>query len=623
MNDDLLSVFVSEGREQAMQAEQDLAFLITTPGDRAALDRCFRAIHTLKGSAGLFDMAPMSRVLHAAEDVMDAVRSGLVEGDGVFPQVVEAVDQVSRWLDALEQSAALPSGADIVGRDLTARLHTLLGGAYASDPLDTPELSAGVGVAIRYVPRADAYFKGDDPIAIIAAVPGIGALTISNREPFGDLAGYDPFDCNLVIEARSSAGRSAVEASFRLVSDQVELTDIARVVEGGEAVLRTLRVEAERVDNLADVTAELVIAKSGLGDLAGQVERLAEGYAIAQSLRTQQARIDRLVAELHAAVGKIRLTPLAPVFDRLPRLAREIAQSLAKDVRLQVTGGEIQVDKAIVDGLYEPLLHVLRNALDHGVESGPLRRAAGKPAQAAIGLSATVSGQKVTIAVSDDGAGMDPSRIRALAVARGLVNSATADTLDDEAALDLIFLPGFSTATSVSQLSGRGVGMDAVRSAIQHMGGAVEVQSVVQRGTTVRFILPTSMVLTQVLVVVANGERYGLALEDIAETTRVTVEQLARVRAGRAFVLRDQVVPLVNLGELVGAEATEIADSKVVVARVGSELVGIAVDAIGDRMHATVRPMAGLLAGARGVMGSTLLSDGAVLMVLDLQELIA
>jgi two-component system chemotaxis sensor kinase CheA len=425
----------------------------------------------------------------------------------------------------------------------------------------------------------------------------------------------------------SSAGRAEIEAAFRFVSDQVEVVElgahepVARIE--GEGPRRTLRVDAERIDRLADLADDLVIAKNGLADLAAQAEQLQGGQALSQALKGRQAQLDRLVGDLHATIGKARLVPLGAMFGRFPRLVREIARSLDKTVTLETTGGEVEVDKAIVDGLFEPLVHVLRNALDHGVEPASQRRASGKSDVATIRLSARVEADQVVIEVSDDGAGVDPAGVREVAVRRGLLTSEAADALEDDAAVDLIFTPGFSTAAQVSALSGRGVGMDVVRDAALRLGGKVAVRSVKGQGATIRFVLPVTMVLTKVMVVTCGAERYGLALDTVIETTRVSADRIVAVRAGRAFLLRDQVTPLVDLGVLVGAAAPkEKAAERVIVARVQGELVGFAVDAIIDRMDAAVRPMTGLLAGAPGVLGATLLSDGAVLMILDLAELI-
>ncbi|WP_029913065.1 chemotaxis protein CheA [Caulobacter sp. UNC358MFTsu5.1] len=636
MTDDLMVQFLSEGRELVASAEHDLASLARRPDDAGALDGCFRAIHTLKGSAGLFDLRPMSLMLHAAEDLLTllrAERTGVAED---FEALFSVVDTVDRWLDALDRAGVLPADAELVGESETRRLRALV--ASVSAAADTaartaptswrpPQAFDGLGAtAVRYTPRADSYFSGDDPIAIVAAMPGLAGLQVSPREAWGGLEDYDPYACNLVLEAVSTAGRSEVEAAFRFVADQIEVVDLTAeetVPAPEQGARKTLRIDAERVDRLAALAGDLIIAKNGLADLAAQAEGLPGGQALGQALRARQVQLDRLVGDLHATVGKVRLVALGPLFARFHRLAREIARSLDKTVSLEVEGGDVEVDKTIVDGLFEPLLHVLRNAIDHGVEPADVRARAGKPAAASIRFTARAVADQVMIEVRDDGAGIDPAGIRALAVQRGVLTRDTADRLDDQASIDLIFTPGFSSASEVSAVSGRGVGMDVVRDAAQKLGGKVVVDSRVGKGATVRFILPVTMVLTKVMVVTCGEERYGLALDTVVETVRVPTERIVPVRAGRAFQLRDAVVPLVSLGDLVGAVASGHRPSeRVVVARARGELVGFSVDAIVDRMDATVRPMTGLLAGAPGVMGATLLADGAVLMVLDPAELV-
>jgi two-component system chemotaxis sensor kinase CheA len=637
VTDDLMAHFLSEGRELVASAEQDLAILARKPDDAGALDGCFRAIHTLKGSAGLFDLAPMGQMLHAAEDLLALLRS---ERTGVaedFEALLSVVDHVDRWLEALDRTGALPADArgisEIEGRrlrDLVASVSAAGDATSEAAPSSwTPpaEFGGKGATAIRYTPRADSYFSGDDPIAVMATVPGLAALKISPREPWGALSDYDPYACNLVLEAASTASRAELEAAFRFVSDQVELVDltvgqpVARFEESGAR--KTLRIDAERVDRLADLADDLVVAKNGLADLAAQAERLPGGQALSQALRGRQAQLDRLVGDLHATVGKVRLVPLGPLFGRFHRLTREIARSLGKEVELELAGGEIEVDKAIVDGLFEPLLHVLRNAIDHGVEGASERARTAKPAVAVIRLSGKALSDQVVIEVRDDGAGVDPARVRASAVRRGLLTQAAADNLDDQASIDLIFTPGFSTAAEVSAVSGRGVGMDVVREAAARLGGTVFVESQVGLGATIRFVLPVTMVLTKVMIVTCGDERYGLALDTVVETVLAPADRIVSIRAGRAFQLRDEVIPLVALGPLVGAAAPKPRSAeRIIVGRVGDELVGFAVDAIIDRMDAAVRPMTGLLAGAPGVMGTTLLADGAVLMVLDPAELI-
>lgn len=622
MTDDLLGYFLVEGRELTTQAGEDLEALSRTPNDRARLDSCFRAIHTLKGSVGLFDLPAMARLLHAAEDQLSAQRSGAAITTEALTALVEVADQIDRWLDSLERDGALPGNATQISQALIARLT----GEEAGGEVDKSP------VVIRYVPRSDAYFVGDDPIAIIANVPSLETLAVSLRDQPHRLDDYDPFQCNLLIQATSSASIRDVEAALRWVQDQVELSyaidERDEAVESGEievAAGRTIRVETSRVDRLANLASDLLVAKNGYSSLLAQVDMLEGGQALGPALRTQQARLDRLVGDLHGAVSKVRLTPLAPLFGRLPRLVRETAHSLGKSIDFTCLGGDVEVDKDIVDGLFDPLLHVLRNAMDHGVEGEDIRRALGKPEKGVVRLVARTDGDKVVLEVIDDGAGVDPATVRRMAIARGLIDEATAESLDDGEAMDLIFLPGLSTARQVSEISGRGVGMDAVRAAVSSLGGRVEFESALGAGSTVRLVLPISMMLARVLIVACGDERYGLALTDVRETARVAPEQIVPVRDGEAFQLRDQVMPLVSLRSLVGLEpvADRGAPRRVVVAEMDGEPVGLSVDAIIGRVDVSVRPLSGLLARAPGVAGSAILDDGAVLIILDMAELIA
>ncbi|HEY4253682.1 MAG TPA: Hpt domain-containing protein, partial [Roseomonas sp.] len=398
MSAELMAQFLIEGRELVVAAGRDLAVLLGRPDDAAALDGCFRAIHTLKGSTGLFDLQPMALMLHAAEELLASLRAGRPGTPADVAALLEVVDQVDRWLDALDGQGVLPADAAAVGQAIQRGLAVAAPmAAEAAVPAAPgwriPAAFAGLaGTAIRYTPRSDCYFAGDDPLAIMAAVPQLKALTIAPREPWGPPEQYDPFACNLVIEAVSAAGRAEVEAAFRFVPDQVAFAELTAVEPGaamdGTATRRSLRIDAARVDRLGSLADELVLAKSGLAELAARAEALAGGHALGQALRARQAQLDRLVGDLHATVGKVRLVPLGPLFDRFPRLVRDIARSLGKTVTLTLEGQEIEVDKAVVDALFDPLLHVLRNALDHGVEPAAARLAAGKPEAGRIRLAA-------------------------------------------------------------------------------------------------------------------------------------------------------------------------------------------------------------------------------------------
>jgi two-component system chemotaxis sensor kinase CheA len=503
-----------------------------------------------------------------------------------------------------------------------------------------PAAAAHARSALRYAPNPDCFFLGVDPLALARAIPDLLFLEIESDAP-ADLAAFDPFACTLRLTALSGAPADAVRAVFRFSADQaVVLTVAASAAElppseagpatpaaGAEdnardSAARSLRVDAGRIDAMADIVGELIVAKNALAHLAGRVAGLDP--ALARALAANQAEIDRLASAMHRAVMGVRMMPLARSFQRLPRLVRDIAGQLGREVGFDITGGEVEADKAIADGLFEPLLHVLRNALDHGIESPDARRAAGKPAAGRVVLAASRAGDQIVITVSDDGAGIDTARVRQVAKARGVMDAAAIQALDERQAVALIFAPGFSTAAAVSGISGRGVGMDVVRSAVEALGGRVTLESELGRGTTVRMVLPQAATLTTVMTVRADGEQFGVPIEVVAETVRVPAGRILPIRDGAAFVLRDRTMPVLNLATLLGLRRQDRgADARLLIVAAGAQLVAVEVESFAERADVLLRPMTGLLAGMRGMLGHAMRGDGKVLMVLDLPELIA
>jgi two-component system chemotaxis sensor kinase CheA len=662
--DDLLHHFIIEARELIQQATDDLIALERDPDVMSRVDSAFRAVHTLKGSVGLFDFAPMGLALHAAEDLLGSIRAGQGSADSdVIDSLLQCIAQAERWVDVIEKTGHLPSGAAEEGYRLARALRAQLDEA---PDLSTSEIPQGdIGwiedlmnrsadaaalraqkiplVAIRYIPRADCFFTGDDPIAILGAVPDLVAVHLSNRDPWAPIAEMDPFSCNLVVEALSRAELDAVKATFRFVPDQVTIHEIARSDTGhvpaagpgsGEnsvpadtgagAGSRTLRIDAFRIDRLADLVGELVIAKNALAHLAGQAGNGLDQKELAQGLLSSQAAIDRLVAEMHRAVMDVRLMPMREIFRRFPRAARDIAGQLNKTIDFSMEGEDVEADKSVVEGLFEPLLHVLRNAIGHGAEPEQLRLEAGKPANTRIVLRARRAGDRVIVEVEDDGRGIDPDAIRRAAYERGVALKDDLGQMSDEEVVDLIFAPGFSTASEITDMSGRGVGMDAVRSAVERLSGQAGVRSSLGRGTTIHLSLPLTVAMTRIMTVRASEGLYGIPLDGIVETAFVSNGRILPVGDGEAFVLRDRTLPLIWLSDLLELPGKgEVSSNvKVVVMAMGDELVGLAVDGFAERMDVLMRPMSGLLAGMPGVMGTTLLGNGNVLMILDIPELI-
>jgi two-component system chemotaxis sensor kinase CheA len=638
--DELLTQFLIEARELIGQAGDDCVRLARDPDDRAGIDSAFRAIHTLKGSVAIFDMAPAARTLHAAEDMLDRARAGTHQLDSdAVATLVAVVDQTDRWVDAMERDGQLSPTAGAEADALVARIGSGTAPVLAQAADDAPpwldavlerhrvarDDATGALTAFRYTPDSECFFRGDDPLAIVAAVPDLIALAIVPHAPWPALDDFEPFQCTVMLDGLSAAPIGAVRAAFRLVPDQVALAVVAATRQteaaGNAGGAASLRVDAVRIDALADGVGELIVANNALSHVAAEAERLDP--RIGKQVRDAHAALDRAVADMRRTVLAVRMVSLGPSLRRLPRMVREIAEALGKTVLLDIRGETTEVDKGIADELFEPLLHLARNAIDHGIEPADARRRAGKPEAGSLRLDVRRDGDQVVVALADDGAGIDAARIRDVAVARGLIEREAADTLDDAQALRLIFAAGFSTADAVSAVSGRGVGMDAVQAAATRLGGKVEIDSVPGEGTTIRLRLPLNAIMTRLLIVHAGGERYGIPLDRIVETASVPSDRIVPVGSGRACVLRDRTLPILSLATLLGAEDRVAPLTKLLVTESAAEPVGVIVDGFGERIDGLVRPAAGLMTGVPGISGTTILGDGGVLLVLDLAELVA
>jgi len=421
--------------------------------------------------------------------------------------------------------------------------------------------------------------------------------------------------------ASLAGGLPAGEAEGALVSESAG----SPAAEAERPAGRSLRVDESKIDALVNLAGELIVQKNAFAHLAKRVEDEVPGHELARAVRREQASIERLAGEMHASILQLRMVPLSHVFRSFPRLVRDMSQRLDKTVALVMRGETTEADKTIVDRLFEPLLHLVRNALDHGIESPGQRRAAGKPESATVTMQASRAGDRFVVEVIDDGRGIDPEIVRRKARERRLLATDELAALSDEQALDLIFSAGFSTAAEVSDISGRGVGMDVVRATVEQIGGRVSLSSRVGAGTTVRLDLPMNIAMSRIMVVGAGGQVFGIPMDAVTETVRLTPDRISRIKNNDGFVLRDRIVPICSLAELMSLPASPASGSDarlLVVTEMSGKIAALEVDAIRDRLEVVLKPMQGLLSNARGYSGTTLLGDGGVLLVLDLKELL-
>jgi two-component system chemotaxis sensor kinase CheA len=729
-----------------------LIALERTPDDSALIVGVFRAFHTLKGSSGVLAIQPMTRMLHAAEDMLAAIRDGrTVIGPALIDTLLECLDQTARWLDDLEVRDGLPDNADGAADGLIRRLRGDAAAATAPPSgleiddfgiFSEAERSAAVealrgqadGAAIfrvAYQPDPRCFFNGDDPLKLIAGLPGLAALRISPQGDWPALETLDPFRCEMRIDALAIGEEAAIRHAFRLVADQVRIAAISpdalapqpssgpksgdivgavlaeqrlllastdtppgeiagrwgsaaaaaanalrhegenghaeavaaalaeaidrhdpspllkaldRIIQARQSpgtaaasqpmpassppASRSLRVEEERIDRLFALVGEMIVAKNTLGWLAGRTAEAAGAGDTVRPLRDLHALVERLTRDMHDAVVRIRMVPVGQVFDRFPRLVRDLSLRLGKPVDLLVEGEGTSADKTVVEALFEPLLHLVRNSLDHGIEPPEARHGAGKPERATVTLRAFHAGDRFVVEVSDDGGGIDIAAVGRKAVESRVLDEDQLGALSEEEAARLIFAPGLSTMNETSELSGRGVGMAAVRMAIERIGGAIGVETVRHRGTTIRLELPLTLALLRIVTVTAHGRRFGVPLDVVAETIRLPDDRIRRIRGQAAFTWREQVVPLHPLGRILELPeprdrlSDDDGDRLVLVVNAdGGGFFGLEVDGIGDRLEVALRPMDGLLANIPAYLGTTLQGDGQVLLILNPKEL--
>lgn len=616
--------FLVECRELVAQGNDDLLALEQRPGDKDRLDGAFRAFHTLKGAAGIVDFVAMKRALHAAEDVLSAARSsGVPMTPALIDMCLLCLDQVGTWLDRMQMAAGeIPTDAEATADDIVRRFASLGAPAPERRPEAPTRSGDAPSIGIRILEAQK-----------LLLAEGAEEGAAGRRESAGRVA------ANVLRHAGNALDVSDLEGPLQsglLAGDAPAMVAaIDRILEGLSAPAPqsaapsvalaqdvTLRVGVERIDALVRLTGELLIAKNAIGHSARLAQAEADPGQLAVALKNQHLLLDRLIGELQRAVFSLRVLPLHHAFQRFPRLVREMTVALGKPARLIVEGAATEADKTIVEAIFEPLLHVLRNSLDHGLESPAERSALGKPAIATIHLRAARQGEHVAIEVEDDGRGIDVARVREVARQRRILSDAALDSMSEEGVVNLIFAPGFSTATEVTDLSGRGVGMDVVRTTVERLGGRVGVSSQSGRGTIVRFTLPFTVMMTQVLTVEAAGQVYGVPMEAVVETARVSRAAIVPVGATHAMVLRDRTLPVLDLGEALGRLGTASgSDANVLVVNVGGHLGGIEVDRLGSRLEVMLKPPEGLLAGVPGIDGTTLLGDGRVLIVLDLEAI--
>lgn len=565
------------------------------PQGLQAVDRLLDALISGTGPDWRADAAPPATAAPAAPESAPALRP-LSDDDRA------RIDDI---LDVQAEILALPdTGAWLAGR-LRAVAHTL--GACLSD-LGEPRTQLDAALA-------EALASGSGRPLLIWLVAFRNPATAA--DPAGIQAA--PPAAEPPVAAPAAADSPAPEA--RTGDGEVRFGRRAEDAQIG----KVLKVDQAKVDRLMNLIGEMVVAKNSLPYLANRAENQFGVRELSRDIKAQYAVINRIAEEMQDAIMQVRMMPVSFVFQRFPRLVRDLSRKLGKEVDLVLEGEDTEADKNIVEALADPLIHIVRNSLDHGLEMPEAREAAGKPRAGRLLIRAAQESDRVQIEITDDGRGIDPEVIKRKAYERGIIDEGQLERISDQDAINLVFAAGFSTAESVSDLSGRGVGMDVVRNAIDKVGGGVELRSQAGKGTTLRLSLPLSMAVTNVMIVESDRQIFGVPMDTIVETVRLPRSTIRSIKRQKTTVLRGRIVPLVALNDLltVAAEPVANADDELaaLVVRVGGEQVGLLVDNFREVVDVILKPLPGELARLSCYAGTALLGDGSVLMVLNPREL--
>jgi two-component system, chemotaxis family, sensor kinase CheA len=621
-------LFLTESRDNLVAVNEALLRLERDARDSAAIDAAFRAVHTIKGMAGVMGYGAVSDLAHDMEALLAGARDeqrGLRSDDP--PLLFEAADA----LEAAIEASVAGRSAEVDVNAVCARLRGWATGMHAV-PATVGEflLPPGEGLGVTVTLAREAPLRGARAMIVLQRARTLGHVV--SVVPEERALAEDLFEHTFAFRLKTNASQELIAETLK-AAGHVESVRVARESHGADPAAasvdradsawtastikaplqRYVRIDLRRLDALMNLMGELVIAR---GRLDQSVARHNDS-----ALQDAAGAVSRLIGEMQTGILSSRMVPVWQVFDRFPRVVRDAARSLGKELDFTVEGREIELDRALLDQIGDPLVHLLRNAIDHGIEDPAQRVAAGKEPAGKLTLSAARDRSSVVIRVTDDGRGIDRARMLARGQSEGILDPARTE-LSDEDLLRMIARPGFSTAERVTTLSGRGVGVDAVVSRVRSIGGSVELRTALGKGTSITIRLPVTLAIIQALLARVGDETYALPLTHVRETLQLTPSVVRRVRGNDVLVLRDEVLPLLNLRQIVALPVRDPEGSQVVVLEVADRRAGLVVDQLRGQQEIVVKPIDGARGAASCFSGATILGDGVPALILEATSLL-
>ena len=626
---EIMEDFLVEAFELVEQIDHDLIELESNPEDLELLNRIFRVAHTVKGSSSFLNFDILTKLTHHMEDVLNkARRNELKITPDIMDVVLESVDMMKGLLHGIRDSGN-DTDVGIEIEDICKRLTAISEGeapsAAASEPAPAaPEPVVETPKEPEPEPVSDenlSNLSDDEVEAEIERLLKVRKAEDQARRAQKATGGEAPKPAAPAAPQAPAPSNSAPapKPAPAKPANKKEDKKVPAPSSGASADEQTIRVEVKRLDHLMNLIGELVLGKNRLLKIYDDVEERYEGEKFLEELNQVVSSLSLVTTDIQLAVMKTRMLPIAKVFNKFPRMIRDLSRELNKQIDLEITGEEMELDKSIVEQIGDPLVHMIRNSCDHGIEDSATRLAAGKPEKGTIQLKAYNEGNHIVVEITDDGKGLDADMLKARSIEKGIITEREADTMSDKEAFGLIFKPGFSTAAKVTNVSGRGVGMDVVKTNIEKLNGIIDIESEVGKGTTMKLKIPLTLAIIQSLLVGAQEEFFAIPLASVLETVRVPIDDIYTIDGKNVLRLRDEVLSLVKLSDIFGVKQVFDGGDQtyVVVIGVAEAKLGIIVDSLVGQEEIVIKSMGDYLQNIPGIAGATIRGDGRVTLIID------
>ncbi len=603
---EILNDFLTESNEMLEVLDQRFVTLESDPNNTDLLNEIFRAMHSMKGSAGFLGFNHLVDVAHRGENILNKLRQAeMAVNPTIISVILETIDVIKAIMADIRESG---TDTHVATGAIASKLDDIINGTVSTvAPATAPKAEAPAPAQESPAPPPPTLGEilVNDGLASKEQV--LDALTAQQHQP----EPKTPLG-EILLQAKAITERALDQALHKQEKQPKPVEEDA-----------TIRVETKRLDSVMNLVGELVLGRNRLIKIGTQLEQNHEADPQVRVLSETLAQLNLVTTDLQLAVMKTRMLPIKKVFAKLPRMVRDLSQKLNKQVRLEMRGEETELDKSVADEIGDPLVHLVRNAIDHGIETPAERQAKGKPGEGQLTISASQEGNSIVIRINDDGRGIQVEKIKAKALAKGLISEAELATMEHREVLNLIFLPGFSTAEQVTDVSGRGVGMDVVRTNIRKINGTVDLESEAGKGSQIIIKLPLTIAIIQALMVEVERSIFAIPLSTVIEAVRISRNDIKTINGREVLHLRDRVLPLIRLAQEFGIPTDSDRERfYVVVAALGDRRVGVVVDELRSQEEVVIKSIWDYLETVKGVSGATITGEGKVVLILDTSELV-